>query len=197
MKSYPGKCPDCSRYRFCSELCEKAEKYVDQGTLGKNNKTDLQNREILLANGNEHLDMMYFHYGIPWDDLLAGNVWYDEIELLEKLKLPEQYILVARMIYLEGRNYQEIGDRLSVSRERIRIIHSMIGEVLLKKLADKYFWDKYLIHHCFSTRLQQDVCQMVFKMSLRRYRVSEMLGVSDGYVGRVTRKHMNMYESLF
>lgn len=197
MENFPGKCPDCPKYGTCSELCDEAERYVNQDSLGKNNKTDLQGRVETIVNGNEYIDMMYFHYGIEWDDLLDWKIGYDEIQFLKNNNFPEQYILVADMLFLGGMNYQEIGDRLSVSRERIRIVHSMIGEVILRKLSYQWIWSKYLIHHCFSSRLQQDICQLVFKQSINRQRVAEMLGANAGYVGRVVRKHKEMYERLF
>ncbi len=196
MKSFPGECPECPKYGTCSELCEEAEKYVNQDTLGKNNKTDLRQKIEIPGNGNEHIDMLWFHHGVDWDEILDG-IGYDEIEFLKSLNLPEQYILVAEMLFLSGMNYQEIGDRLSLSRERIRIVHSMIGNAILKKRSAQWMWDKYLINHIFPTRLQQDICQLVFKMSISRKEVSKRLRVNAGYVGRVIRKYKEMYKLLF
>lgn len=192
----PGNCPDCPEYKNCTELCREAERYVAQDSAGMSSRTWLSGACDFFDGGNEFIDQINNSCGIKWDELLEGNADYDVIEFLERLHAPEQYINVAKLRYLDGRNYQEIGDIIGVSRERVRTIFaSGLPKLVMEKLSRRDAWKK-ISQMDFPVESQRRICELYFDKLYERQEVSAITDFSKVYVGKVIRKYTERYRNI-
>ena len=192
---YPGECPKCPKYKTCTSLCDDAERYVNQDMVGQTSRILLSTKPDC-GHMNSYIEMSSFRSPVTWSELMSSNVGMVDISFLKSIRVPPQYLSVAIGWLIDGKNCQEIGDSLGVTRERVRVIQGMIGHVLMEKLAYRYFWDKYLLHHNFPNNVQRDICQAFFKMSMNRKRVAKFVGISVTYAGRIIRKYKKMYRGF-
>ena len=116
----PNPCPECEKFKTCTKLCDKVERWASQDYVGRGDKTFLLDRPTLKEAGkirNDFVDHAKFHIGLKIfpDKDIARYAW----DVIEAMNLPKKSFEFAKIFYRDGKTLAQTAAILKLSSQAV------------------------------------------------------------------------------
>ena len=115
-------CTECPKYSECTELCDRAEKYVDQDHIAQ--------REVTFT--EDFLELLQIQSPFTWPEMAS----FFKAESVNFPPLTPLQNKILHLFYFEGLSYREIARAVSGNRSKTKINQSAVDYQLRKARAE-------------------------------------------------------------
>jgi hypothetical protein len=187
----PGPCPACSMYGECMILCEKAELWADQDTVGRSSRVLLENRHRTGSEKrlDDYIDYVSFHNQnvvIP-DSTLSMEAWRDVCSM----RLSDKIIRMIYSYYMLGKRIRDIAIDEKTSSQTIDQRHIQAKKSIAKRLQQRELWLKIRGMLEYKSIRDYDVCYLFFCAGYPRKIIAKIMRLHVSTVIKIIRKKYN------
>jgi DNA-directed RNA polymerase specialized sigma subunit len=189
----PRPCPECPKYRTCTELCERVERWVDQDRVGRSSREVLETKvPDMDVFSNEFLDYMNIHHRVEIepDPEYSRRAW----ERLKSLNLSKLSMDFARLYYWEGKSLSRVAAILLISAQAADDRHNILKNEIRDKLERQEKWEemKHLFQDSCKTYASMVIC-MYYKDLYNITDIAEMLETNYDHVYHIVKTAIQEY----
>ncbi len=189
----PGPCPECPKFKGCTELCEDVEKWVSQDHVGHNNRfTILQNNERV-ATDNSFLDdcaLQPENIVVEPDPELAKAAW-DRVVLLN---IPKKAMEFAELFYHQGKTLAQTAAGLKISSQAASDRHETLKREIKDRLQRCEIWaeikDEY---RGTKLKTKEVVIMMYYGLLMTPIKIAGEMDLTNSRVYDIVRKWKEEY----
>jgi hypothetical protein len=172
----------------CMELCEKAELWVDQDTIGRSSRVLLENR---YRTGSEqrlddYIDYVAYHNPdvVTPNRALSMEAWEDVCTM----RLSDKIIRMIYSYYILGKRIRDIAIDEKTSSQTIDQRHIQAKKSIAKRLKQRAHWKKIRGKLKYKSVRDYDVCYLFYGAGYPRKIIAKIMRLHVSTVIKIILK---------
>jgi hypothetical protein len=189
----PSPCPECPEYKTCRQLCERAERWVNQDSIGGNSNVVLENGSdgnSLFNHGHDFLDIVDLVNDPPRNEL-DSTVSQDAWNRINEMRLSEKVSRFIYSYYMLGKRIRDIAIDEKASSQAIDKRHVQAKISIRNRLKRLELWKNHVDAMEFKSIRHYDMCVLFFTLFYPRMIISKVVGAHTSTVINETSNKIN------
>lgn len=198
VKDQPNPCPECPQYKTCRKLCDRAERWVNQDTVGANSNVLLENAgsgKALYEMGGDFLDFATMTNS-PSKGNMDSTTSQEAWEKVRWMRLSDKVTRFIYSYYMLGKRIRDIAIEENASSQAIDKRHVQAKTSIRNRLKRAESWKASRESMKFRSINHYDMSALFFGLFYPRRIVSRIVGAHISTVmAEVDSKINNLKES--
>jgi hypothetical protein len=170
------------------ELCEKAELWVDQDSIGRSSRVLLENRHRTGSEQrlDDYIDYVAYHNKdiVTPDSTLSTNAWADVCSM----RLSDKIVRMIYSYYMLGKRIRDIAIDEKTSSQTIDQRHIQAKKSIAKRLKQRKHWKEIRGVLNYKSVRDYDVCYLFFSAGYPRKIIAKIMRLHVSTVIKIILK---------